>query len=129
MQTLQSQNVTPCRITKQERIDQLIDHLFNGHLSFAKAAAKVGVTRRQAYRYFNEWKQSHEAQQIDSEWWSLYLRLRDENPEKALECLTRLKYRMITEKHEIKATVKEIKLEWQLESNTTNPVQTTPEAT
>jgi hypothetical protein len=134
MQTLEEslglvQNDTPKRLTNQQLTDQLIEILFTGHSTFSQAATQLGIKRNRAYRLWNRWKDTEEAKQIDLHWWALYLRLKDENPEKALECLTRLKYRMTTEKHELKAELKEIKLEWKLDSNPANPVHTPPEAT
>lgn len=122
-----TQTVTPKRKTVQEKTDQLIEHLFHGHKTFTQAAKEIGVSRKTAWTYFTKWKESSEAQLVDTEWWALYLRLKDENPEKALECLTRLKYRMTTEHREVKAEIKQIKLEWKLDSNAANPVQPTPE--
>jgi hypothetical protein len=129
MQTLTIQNDTPRRLSNQQITDQLIETLFTGKYTFSQAAQQVGIKRNRAYRLFNKWKETEEAKQIDMHWWALYLRLKDENPEKALECLTRLKYRMTTEKHEVNATVKAIKLEWKIESNTANPVYPAPETT
>lgn len=123
------QNGTPKSLTKQELTDNLIELLFKGHKTFSEACKELGLTRNRGYRLWNAWKESEEARQIDCEWWDLYLTVKQENPDKALECLTRLKYRMITEKKELKATVKEIRLEWQLESNPSNQVQAPPETT
>ena len=123
------QTITPKRKTQIELTDQLIDLLFHGHKTFSQASKELGLTRPRAYRLWNKWKQSTEAQLVDTEWWDLYLKVKQENPEKALECLTRLKYRMITEKHELQATIKAIKLEWKLEPNLANPVHTSPETT
>jgi hypothetical protein len=100
-----TQNVTPKRVTIQEKTDQLIDLLFRGHKTFTQAAKEIGVSRKTAWTYFTRWKETSEAQLVDTEWWALYLRLKDDNPEKALECLTRLKYRMTTEKKEIEKTI------------------------
>ena len=100
------QNVTPKRKTTQQLTDQLLTLLFKGHITFTEAANQIGITRQRAYRLWNRWKQTEEAQQIDNEWWNLYLTVKDQNPEKALECLTRLKYRLTTEKVEVKENVK-----------------------
>jgi AraC-like DNA-binding protein len=127
MQAIIIQNDTPRRLSNQQITDQLIETLFTGKYTFSQAAERVGIKRNRAYRLFNKWKETEEAKQIDMHWWALYLRLKDENPEKALECLTRLKYRMTTEKREVTKTVKEIRLEWQVEPETPNTVQTTPE--
>lgn len=101
IQIQNEQNDTPRHKKNQQLTDELIQTLFTGNYSFSQAAEKVGLKRNRAYRLWNRWKQTEEAQNIDMEWWALYLQLKDKNPEKALECLTRLKYRMTTEKSEV----------------------------
>lgn len=106
-----AQTDTPRRRTRQEKIDLLIKLIFQGHKSFTQIAREVGVSRRTAYRYWHRWKQTEEAQHVDWEWWALFNKVRDSKPEKALECLTRIKHRMTTEKVEENITVKEKKLQ------------------
>ncbi len=106
------QNNTPKQQEIQDRTDALLKLLFQGRKNFTKIAEIIGVSRNQAYEYWRRWKQSEEADQVDWEWWTLYRRLKRVNPTKALECLTRIKYRMTTEKTELKADIREIHLEW-----------------
>lgn len=124
------QNGTPKSMTKQDLTDQLIDKLFHGHKTFSQSCKELGLTRNRGYRLWNKWKESEEAQLVDTEWWDLYLTVKQTNPEKALECLTRLKYKMITEKKEVQATIKEIRLEWQIDepSKTSDKVYSSPGA-
>lgn len=115
MQTIQ--NDTPRRLSNQQLTDKLIETLFTGKYTFTKAAELTGLKRNRAYRLFRKWKDTEEAHRVDSEWWSLYLQVRKKNPEKALECLTRIKHKLIVEKAEVKQEIREIKLEWNCETN------------
>lgn len=121
------QTDTPRRQTRQQITDNLIRLIFQGRHNFSEIAKELGVSRKTAYRYWEKWKQTEEAQAVDWEWWNLYNQVRVVNPEKALECLTRIKYRMTTEKLEVQKTVKEIKLAWNVNTNTANTLQPTPE--
>jgi len=118
---------TPRHHSRQEITDNIIKLVFQGKMNFTEIAKDIGISRKTAYRYWNRWKQTEEAQAVDMEWWSLYLKVREANPEKALECLTRIKHKMITDRHEVQATIKEIKLEWKLEpTQTTDKIHSTP---
>lgn len=98
------QNVTPKEQTTQELTDKLVRLVFQGKKNFSEIAHDLGISRPTAYRYWNDWKRTEEASQVDWEWWSLYKRLKRVNPAKALECLTRIKYRLTTEKLEVTQT-------------------------
>ena len=129
--TIPLQTVTPKRKTQLELTDQLIEALFQGHKTFSQACKDLGLSRPRAYRLWNKWKENQEAQLIDTEWWDLYLTVKQENPDKALECLTRLKYRMITQKAEIKQdiTAKQIKIVrmWQPNDPATSTARSNPQ--
>jgi transposase-like protein len=118
---------TPRRQSRQEITDNLIRLIFQGRHNFSEIAKELGISRATAWRYWTRWKQTEEAQAVDWEWWNLYNQVRVVNPEKALECLTRIKYRMTTEKLEVQKTIKEIKLAWNVNTNTNDSVHTTPE--
>ncbi len=125
---IKTQTATPRRQSRQETTDNLIKLVFQGRMNFSDIAKELGISRKTAYRYWNRWKQSEEAQTVDWEWWNLYFKVREVNPEKALECLTRIKHKMIVEKQEIKQDIREIRLEWKLESSkTNNQIHATPE--
>ena len=87
------QNATPREQEIQERTDEMIRLIFQGRKSFTEIAKDLGVARSTLYADWNRWKQTEEAQQVDWEWWNLYKKLKRVNPSKALECLTRIKYR------------------------------------
>lgn len=123
------QTSTPKSIKKHELTDQLLTKLFQGHKTFTQACQDLHLTRNRGYKLWNDWKQTSEAQLVDTEWWELYLRMKTENPEKALECLTRIKHRMTTEKREIQKTIKEIRLNWDVHTNLNNTVLSPSEAT
>lgn len=124
-----TQKVTPNKIRRQQRIDKMLTLIYNGQTDFTQIAEEIGVSRKQAYKYWNSWLHSEEAAQVNAEWWAEYKRQKAEGSPKAFDGITRIKYRMTTEKHEVNATVKSIKLEWKVESNTANPVYPSPETT
>ena len=131
MQTIQ--NLTPNQQEQQALTDKLVKLVFQGRKTFTDIAKELGVSRITAYTYWNNWKLTEEAQQVDWEWWNLYRKLKRQNPAKALECLTRIKYRMTTEKHEVKAEIKEFKVvcDWSNKQNKPAPPvqQTTTDPT
>jgi transposase-like protein len=122
------QNTTPREQSIQERTDEMVRLIFQGKKNFTEIAQELGVARSTLYDDWNRWKQTEEAKQVDWEWWSLYKRLKRVNPSKALECLTRIKYRLTTEKIEVKEEIKEIKLVWNVNSDPNNPIQPTRNA-
>ena len=92
------QNVTPKHISRRQKQDMLIQLIFDGNTNITEIAKQLNITRMTAYRWFQKWKQTEEAQQIDMEWWALAKQLQNKtegNPLKVFEGLTRLKYRMI----------------------------------
>jgi len=99
------ESLTPKQAIIQQRTDQMLKLLFQGHMTFTKIAEAIGVERTVAYDYWNAWKKTEEASALDWEWWELYNRVKENNPDKALECLTRLKYKMIVEKIETKTEI------------------------
>lgn len=124
----QSHTVTPRQQTQQELTDQLIKLVFQGRLNFSEIAKEIGIGRRRAYRLWNKWKQTEEAQMVDWEWWELYKKVKVVNPEKALECLTRIKHKMIVERAEVKQEIREISLKWDMpyEPKPSSEVQAAP---
>jgi transposase-like protein len=120
------QNVTPKRIARQQKQAEFLKLLFQGHITFAEAARQIGIGRRQAYRWFAKWKED-EGLEIDREWWQLYLRMLDESPEKALECLTRLKYRMTPDKIQFEGKLTQIKV--LIVDHSTSNIRTSPQTT
>ena len=117
-----TQNVTPKRIARLEKQNHFLTLLFQGHITFTQAAQQIGISRRQAYRWFQQWK-LNEGNEIDREWWQLYNRLLDESPEKAFEGLTRLKYRMTTEKTEQKINITEKKIDVSIIANYSRAIE------
>jgi len=105
----QTQNVTPKRIARLEKQNKFLTLLFQGHITFTEAAREIGISRRQAYRWFQKWK-LNEGLEIDREWWQLFNQLLDESPEKAFEGLTRLKYRMTPDRIQLEEKITDIKV-------------------
>jgi transposase len=97
-------------------------------MNFSDIAKELGISRKTAYRYWQKWKQTEEAQMVDWEWWELYKKVKVVNPEKALECLTRIKHKMIVERAEVKQEIREISLKWDMpyEPNSSSEVQAAP---
>lgn len=96
-----AQNGTPKKVSKQEKIEQLVVAIYLGNTNFTKLAEKLNVSRRTAYRYWNEWKRSHELDHVDAKWWALENKLESDNPEKAFDGLTKIKLKAMKEQAEI----------------------------
>ena len=122
------QTLTLREQTQQELTDKLIRLVFQGKKNFSEISNDLGISRTTAYKYWNDWKRTEEAQQVDWEWWSLYRRLKRVNPSKALECLTRIKYRLTTEKVELKEEITHIKIvaSWNNKYNAPQATDTPP---
>jgi transposase-like protein len=98
-----TQNRTPCKKRKQERIDHMLRLIFHGKTDFTEIAQEIGVSRSQAYKYWGEWSKTEEASQVNVEWWAEYKRLKEAKSPKAFDGLTRIKYRLTTEKLNVKS--------------------------
>ena len=96
---------TPKRLSKRKLTDQLVALIFNGKTNMTENAETLGIGRATAYRYWNSWVESDEAQQLDLEWWSMFITLKHKSPVKAFEGLTRLKVRKTPAKLESKETI------------------------
>jgi len=97
--------LTPAQIQRQQRKDALIRAVFVEGLNFSKACAKVGIDRVTGYKYFYEWKESEEPIKVDRKFWNLIGKLEEENPEKVLDALTRLKIKLTAAKVDVKKEV------------------------
>jgi len=123
-----SQNVTPKKVARQERVETVALNIFNGITSFTELAKLLGVNRRTIYRDWRLWIDSHEIDKVDAEWWALFKRLKEDNPEKAFDGLTRLKIKQTKELSEIE--VKGIpKFVVEIVDNSKNPVPLTSATT
>jgi predicted DNA-binding protein YlxM (UPF0122 family) len=128
-ETTQKVTTTIGKTRRQQRYEETINLMLNTELSPTKIAEQIGISRKTVYKYWNLWQTTEEATRVRRKWHKLCKYLETENPEEAFRGLTKIVYRMTTEKHEVQATIKEIKLEWKHESNPANPVHTTPETT
>jgi hypothetical protein len=99
------QNETPKKLSKRQKIDKLVALIFSGKTNMTENAEAVSISRTTAYRYWNKWLDSEEAQQVDIEWWAMFKKLKQKSRVKAFEGLTRLKYRKTPEKHELKEKI------------------------
>jgi hypothetical protein len=88
------QNRTPAEIQRQQKIDKLITLLFNDGLSFTNACEKLSIGRTTGYEYWKEWKHSEEPRKVDAKFWELLRQVETDNPEKALDAVTRLKIKL-----------------------------------
>ena len=94
------QNETPKKLSKREQTNRLVTLIFDGKTNMTENAKTLGIGRATAYRYWNSWIQSEEAQQLDMEWWATFKQLKEQSPIKAFEGLTRLKFRRTPQKIE-----------------------------
>ena len=99
---------TPKRLSKRKLTDQLVTLIFSGKTNMTENAETLGIGRATAYRYWNQWVESEEAQQLDLEWWSMFINLKHKSPIKAFEGLTRLKIRKTPQKiqQDVKGEIK-----------------------
>ena len=93
---------TPKRLSKQQKTNRLVALIFSGKTNMTENAKTLGIGRATGYRYWNQWVESEEAQQIDVEWWATFKQLKKKSPIKAFEGLTRLKIRKTPKKKEAK---------------------------
>lgn len=86
--------LTPKQLARREKLRKLLKALLKENQTFEESCESAGVSRRTGYRLFAKWIES-EGKLVDAEFWSLFFKLRKERPAKALECLTRIKVRML----------------------------------
>ena len=96
---------TPKRPSRKVLTDRLVGLIFYGHTNMTQNAQTLGIGRTTAYRYWNQWVASEEAQQIDVEWWAAFHQLKQKSPVKAFEGITRLKMRKMPQKIEAKEEI------------------------
>lgn len=101
-----AQNGTPKKLSKRQKIDKLVSLIFSGKTNMTKNADIIGIGRRTAYRYWNQWVESEEAQQVDIEWWAQFNQLKKKSPIRAFEGLTRIKIRKTPHKMEMREEIK-----------------------
>ena len=107
IEKIQKVTTTPAKLKRQQRYEQVIDYLLNSELTPTKIAEKVGITRKTVYKYWGQWQQTDEAMQVKRKWHKLCRYLEVENPEESFRGLTKIVYRMTTDKHEIKEDITE----------------------
>ena len=83
------QNTTPHKQTVIERRQKLIDGIIKGK-TISQLAKELNVDRCTLYRDFDVWIQTEESQYLHQEWIHLYQKLKQDNPEKAFDGLTKL---------------------------------------
>jgi hypothetical protein len=94
--------LSPAEEQRQQRIDTLMELLFIKHIGMKQACKEIGISRTTGYEYFRIWQDTEEAQLIDTEFWILYQQVKQDDPAKALEILSRIKVKQITLKAEIR---------------------------
>jgi ACT domain-containing protein len=100
--TKTEQNLTPAEQQRQDRIDQLITLLFPKHKDMKTACQIIGISRTTGYEYFKTWQEQEESQLVDTEFWSLFRKVKRNDPTKALEILARIKAKKMAIKAEVK---------------------------
>lgn len=100
-QNLTHTPITPAEQQRQERIDTLMDLLFTKNIGMKKACDQIGISRTTGYEYFKTWQETEESQLVDTEFWALYEQVKQEDPSKALEILSKIKVKKMAVKAEI----------------------------
>jgi hypothetical protein len=101
------------------------------HLTEAQIATKLNCARETVSRKIGKWMQTPDFDEwLNTVWLELLndLSIETETKIEVFRQLTRLKVAQTTKRSEIKAEIKEIKLEWNLEYNPANTVHTAPKA-
>ena len=107
---LQKVTTTPLKFKRQQRYDKTIDLMLHTDKSITTIAQEVGISRKTLYVYWNEWKQTEEAAEIDRRWHRVGSKLDDaDDLPSEFQGLTRVKVRMTTERTEVKAELSENK--------------------
>lgn len=96
------QNRTPAEKQRQERIDKLIQLLFIEKKDMKTACQTIGIGRTTGYEYFRAWQETEESSLIDTEFWTLYNIVKQEDPAQALDILTKIKVKKMAIKAEVK---------------------------
>jgi hypothetical protein len=121
---------TLAQLKRQQRYEQVIDALLNTDLTPTKIAAKMGLSRKTIYKYWNQWQETEEAMTVKRKWHKLCRYLEVENPEESYRGLTKIVYRMTTEKQEIKQDITERQIKivrmWQPNANPTETPRSNP---
>jgi len=63
-----TQSYTPKELEVQAQTDQLIHLLRDKKKGMTDAAKTLGICRKTAYNYFNNWKETEEAQEVTIHW-------------------------------------------------------------
>lgn len=87
-------NLTPAKIEHEKKLDQFITLLFHDELNMTDACIKMEISRPTGYEWYHEWKQTQEPQKVDQRFWHLMDIVEEDNPEKALDCATRVKIKL-----------------------------------
>lgn len=130
MQTETIPNAQQCRtVQKEEWINTiLIETTLNPKITNNQIAEKYGVHRNRVSRYRNILRKRQRItnyetlNKIDNV-------LEDRLPDMEDRDLINYRKQLIPQQLQVQADIREIKLEWKLESNTANTVRTTPETT
>jgi hypothetical protein len=128
MQTLT--DAKPCRAVQKEEWITTIQQetILNPKITNNDLAEKYGVHRNRISKYRNilRKRQLRESLEIVNKIDSI---LEDHLADMEDRDLITYRKQLIPQQIEMKADIREIKLEWKLESNPTNPVYTPPETT
>lgn len=98
---------TPAKEKKEHQKQTLIKLLFHDFNSMTDACRKLGITRETGYVWYREWKTEQEPEKIDKTFWRLMQTVEQDNPEKALDSITKLKIKLTDTNVNVKAEVTE----------------------
>lgn len=99
--------LTPAQEKKEQKIEDLATYYFIDDLNFTQACAKVGICRETGYEYMKLWKQKTEPLKVDKKFWQLLAIVEVDNPEKALDAVTKVKLKQTDENVNVKSEVTE----------------------
>jgi len=104
---ISKKELTPAKIEHEKKLDQFITLLFHDELNMTDTCLKMGISRTTGYEWYHEWKRTQEPQKIDQSFWRLMRIVEADNPEKALDCATRVKIKMTDANVNVKSEVTE----------------------
>jgi hypothetical protein len=101
-------SLSPAKLSALERAQKFIDGLAAGKTVIG-LAQELNVSPMTLYRDFDEWMKTNGPAHLQVEWLKLYEQLKLTNPEKALECLTRLLCKVMEKEAKIEVNMSSTK--------------------
>lgn len=100
----QKATLTPAKLNALERADKFIEGLKEGK-SVVQLAKELEVDRATLYRDFDEWLKTSGPAELYCEWLRDCASLKEANPEKVLDCKTRLLCKVFEKQSKVELNV------------------------